>query len=120
VKFQPHKVNFKHCGCYYELDDGRGVYLAHRRYSAVYRKRNAWCVERIALEEARSRGYLAAGVAVRDGKKTYYFLTNIEDWFGEHSFVNPDNILQRGLPLNRFLITPSSSRENVDAAMRLR
>jgi len=120
MKIQPHKVNFKHCGGWYELEDGRGLYLAHRRMSHIYRKRNAWCIERLALEETITKGYIAAGVVVKDGKKKLFYLTNVEDFFGPDSFTNPQNILQRCLPLNKFRVTPSMRREVVDSAMRLR
>lgn len=116
----PHKVNFKHQGAWYELDDGRGIYLAHRRMSQVLAKRNAWCVERIALEDTRDRGYAFAGVVVKEGKRKLLYATLIDDFFGEASFSNPKNILQRCLPLSRFVITPSMNRANVEAAMKLR
>lgn len=120
MKIMPHKVNFQHHGAWYELDDGRGIYLAHRRMSQVLAKRNAWCIERIALEDTLSRGYRFAGVLVKDGKRKLLYATLVEDFFGEASFSNPKNILQRCLPLSRFRITPSMNRANVEAAMRLR
>ncbi len=120
MKFKEHKVNFKHSGAWYELDDGRGLYLAHRQMRHVYKKRNAWCIERIALEDTIAMGYGAAGVAVRQGKRKLVWITNVEDFFGPDSFTNPDNILQRCLPLNRFKVIPAMNLGNVEAAMRLR
>ena len=120
MKVKPHLVNFKHKGAWYELSDGRGIYLGHRRMSQVYYKRNAWCIERIALEDTIRMGFTAVGIAVKSGKNKLLYATSVEDFFGPDSFVNPDNILQRGLPLNRFRITPANYRENVENAMRLR
>lgn len=120
MKIQVHKVNFKHNGAWYELEDGRGIYLAHRRLSQVYRKRHAWALERLALEEAQERGYVAAGVVVKKGKRKLVWLTPIEDFFGPEAFTNPENPLQRCLPLNRFALIPMMLEENIEAAMRLR
>ena len=63
---------------------------------------------------------LAAGVVVKQGKRKLVWLTPVADFFGPYSFTNPDNILQRCLPLNRFALIPAMNRENVEAAMRLR
>jgi hypothetical protein len=120
MKFLEHKVNFKHCGAWYEMDDGRGLYLAHRQMRHIYKKRNAWCIERIALEDTIEKGYTGAGVVVKQGKRKLVWLTDVTDFFGPHSFSNPDNILQRCLPLNRFRIIPAMNMGNVEAAMKLR
>lgn len=120
MRIQEHKVNFKHAGAWYTLEDGRVLYLAHRQMRHVYKKRNAWCIERIALEQSLEMGCEAAGVVVKQGKRKLVWVTPIEDFFGPGSFTNPDNILQRGLPMNRFRLVPSAFRENVEAAMRLR
>lgn len=114
-----HLVNFQHQGAWYELD-GKGLYLAHRYPSQIDRKRNAWYLERIALEETVEKGFVGAGVAVKKGKSVEFYVTRASDFFGEHSFVNPKNILQRGLPANRFLITPSKYVENIEKSVRIR
>jgi hypothetical protein len=115
-----HKVGGKHYGCFYELPDGRYIYLAHRRYSQVYRKRIAWCLDCSTLNRAGDYAAVAIGVAVKEGKKTYYYLTRPEDFWGAHSFINPDNPAQRGLPLNRFTITPAHDPAYIATKMRLR
>lgn len=120
MKVQPHLVNFEHQGAWYEFDDGRGIYLAHRRMSQVDRKHHAWYVERIALEDTIRKGFTAVGIAVKVGQQKHVYLTHVNDFFDSNSFTNPKNILQRGLPLNRFRITPSRFRENVEKSMRLR
>ena len=120
MKVTPHKVNFQHCGAWYELDDGRGVYLAHRQMRHVYAKRNAWCLERIALEDTIRMGYEAAGVVVKKGKRKLAWITNVQDFFGPQAFTHPQNPLQRCLPLNRFELLPAMFRENVEASMSLR
>jgi hypothetical protein len=86
----------------------------------IYRKRNAWCLERIALEDTIEQGLQAAGVVVRKGKRKLAWVTNVADFFGPDSFTHPENPLQRCLPLNRFRIVPASFRENIEASMSLR
>lgn len=119
MTIRPHKVNFQHYGCWYEFPDGRGVYLAHRRRSHIHKKRYAWCIERSALEDAKAKGFYV-GVVYKEAKKNMFYLTLAEDFFSEHSFTNPDNILQRGLPLGKFRITPELIAENVSRKMRIR
>lgn len=120
MEFKPHRVNFKHQGAWYRLPDGRGIYLAHRQMRHLYVKRNAWGIERIALEDSQAQGYVGAGVVVKQGKRKLVWLAPVEDFFGPHSFTNPENILQRCLPLNRFMLIPEMNRANVEAAMKLR
>jgi len=120
MRIKWHKVNFKHNGAWYDLEDGRSIYLAHRRLSQVYAKRNAWCLERLALEECLSRGTKYAGVVIKQGKRKLFYATLVEDFFGPESFTNPVNILQRGLPLSRFRVTPAMRQENIEAQIRLR
>lgn len=120
MRILPHKVNFQHCGAWYVLDDERGIYLAHRRMSQVYAKRNAWAIERIALEDTMRLGLEWAGVVVKQGKRKLVWATPVRDFFGPNAFTHPDNILQRCLPLNRFVLTPMMNEENIAAAMKLR
>jgi hypothetical protein len=86
----------------------------------VYAKRNAWCLERIALEDTIRMGYEAAGVVVKKGKRKLAWITNVQDFFGPQAFTHPQNPLQRCLPLNRFELLPAMFRENVEASMSLR
>lgn len=115
-----HKVNFQHNGRWYKLESGRGLYLAHRRLSQVYAKRNAWCLERLALDTCRELGYEAAGVVVKQGKRKLFWVTPIEDFYGPDAFTHPQNPIQRCLPLNRFRLIPAMNAENIEAAIRLR
>lgn len=120
MKITPHNVNFKPRGAWFDLGEGRGLYLGFRRKRDIYTKRNAWTIERIALEDTLAKGFKFAGVVLKDGKRKLFYATLVEDFFGPDSFTNPDNILQRCLPLSRFRITPAMRRENVEAAMKLR
>lgn len=120
MNIKPHNVNFKPKGAWFTLPDGRGIYLGFRRKRDIYAKRNAWCIERIALEQTIEWGIKYAGVVLKDGKRRLFYATPVEDFFGPESFTNPENILQRCLPLSRFAITPDMRRENVEAAMKLR
>lgn len=117
---KPHNVNFKPHGAWYTLEDGRGLYLGFRRKRDLYRKRNAWGIERIALEQTIEWGMKYAGIVMKEGKHKLFYATPVEDFFGPESFTHPQNILQRCLPLSRFRITPDMRREIVEAKMRLR
>lgn len=119
MKITPHKVNFKTRGAWFELEQG-GIYLGFRRKRDLYAKRNAWAIERIALEDTLAKGIKYAGVVMKDGKRKLFYATLVEDFFGPDSFTHPQNILQRCLPLSRFRITPDMRRENVEASMKLR
>lgn len=120
MKITPHNVNFKMRGAWFQLEDGSGVYLGFRRKRDIYRKRNAWTIERIALEQTIDWGIKYAGVVLKDGKRKLFYATPVKDFFGPDSFTNPENILQRCLPLSRFRVTPAMRRENVEAAIKLR
>jgi hypothetical protein len=117
---KPHNVNFKPKGAWFQLDESNGIYLGFRRKRDIYAKRNAWAIERIALEQTMDWGFKYAGVVMKDGKRKLFYATLVEDFFGPDSFTNPENILQRCLPLSRFRITPDMRRENVEASMKLR
>ncbi len=118
--FTPHTKNGKKYGGWYVLDDGRQIYLAWRRPKQIYFKKMAWCLDNSTLNEAKDRACAAIGVAVKEGKKVSFYLTRLEDFFGPDSFINRDNTAQRGLPLNRFRITPASKPAHVASLMRLR
>ena len=120
MNVEPHRMNMRLYGAWYTLDDGRGVYLAYRKPSQVYRKKTAWCIDRTTLDATVDRGIKYAGVAVRNRGKVEYYMTLVSDFFGPFSFVNFDNPLQRGLPLSRFKITPATLAANVERAIRLR
>ena len=120
MNVEPHRVNGRFFGAWYSFDDGSGLYLAHRRLSQVYKKKTAWCLDRTTLEMTRDRGFKVVGVAVKQGKRVHYYMTPVDDFFGPHSFLNYDNMLQRGLPLNRFRITPSHVAANVARAIKIR
>ena len=120
MKITPHNVNFKPRGAWFQLEDGAGVYLGFRRKRDIYRKRNAWGIERIALEQTIEWGIKYAGVVVKEGKRKLFYVTPVEDFFGPESFTNPQNILQRCLPLARFRLTPDMRREILEAKIKLR
>ena len=120
MKVELHRVDMKVYGAWYTWPDGKGIYLAHRTPSQVYRKKTAWCLDRTTLEATIDRGIKYAGVAVRNRGKVEYYLTPVADFFGPHSFLNFDNPAQRGLPLSKFRVTPATLAANVNRAIRLR
>lgn len=121
MKIEPHKINGVHRGAFYELDDGRKIYLAHRRQRQLFHRRNGWCIERLTLYKAQERGCSAVGIAVHRGKKgTDFYLARFEDFFGPLSFSNPYVQGERGLPCNAFPINPARQVESIAKMISLR
>lgn len=121
MKRVPHTINGKPFGMFYHLDDGRVIYMAHRRARDVERTKNAWCIDVSVLEEARKLGASAVGVMCGKGKSKKFWLTSIQDFFeSRHSFAHWGTAPQRGLPLTRFIVNPHASRDYVTSAVKIR
>lgn len=119
---EKHTVNGVLNGYFYHHPDGRVVYLAHRTRRQIYRKDNAWCMDVDMLSSAKRKGVTSVGVVMNDAKNgNMFWLTNLEDFFGEHSIVIPDGkTRQRGLPLQRFRIDPMTSAEYIASTVKIR
>lgn len=120
IKAFPHKVNSRHYGCYYYLSDGRALYLAHRKRREVFRERNAWCIDLSTLNQIRDKGITTVGVMCKSGKDYLYWVTHIDDFFGDHSFGHFGDTRQRGLPLTRFALHPDIIEKYIKRSMRIR
>lgn len=121
VKRVPHTVNGRFYGMWYYLADGRLIYLAHRRRKEIYRAKMAWRLDMTLLDEAKCRGAVAVGVICKSGKDTHFYLTRPSDFFDSpFSFSHWGETKQRGLPLSRFRVNPSTDRKVIAATMRLR
>ena len=63
MKMTPHVKMGRFYGGFYELPDGKAVYLAHRKRTEVFRAKNAWCIDLKTLEEGAAS--LGAGFRQR-------------------------------------------------------
>lgn len=108
----PHTVNGKFMGMFYVLDDGRKLYLAHRSPSKVDRKRMAWVLGEPVLRQCRAEGFEAVGVALRLSGKPMFYLSPLDDWYGDKSFSVPG--YQRGLPLKWFKVHPTNNAQAIE------
>jgi hypothetical protein len=121
MKKEKHTINGKFVGCFYELDDGAKLYLAHRTRSQVHRLRNAWCFDLSLLERIRKMGIVSIGVIRREGAMRMVWLTHIDDLFNSpDSFAYMSETRQRGLPLSKFRIDPSKSEKVIAKSVKLR
>lgn len=117
---EKHTFNGKLLGCYYEIEGGRRLYLAHRSTKHIHQSNNAWCLDVSLLEKLRTRGIWAVGVICRIAGKKMVWLTHIEDFFDSpHSFGQTNVGRQRGLPLSRFRIDPAKSEKVIATAIRI-
>lgn len=121
MKKEKHTFNGKLQGIYYELDDGRKLYLAHRQRKHIYRQNNAWCLDVMTLDRIRNRGITAVGVIMRDAGQRLVWLTHIDDFYeSPHSFGHFFMSKQRGLPLSRFRVDPAKNFKVIEKSVKLR
>ena len=79
MKMTPHIRMGRFFGGFYELPDGKAVYLAHRKRTEVFRAKNAWCIDLKTLEECRERGINYIGVITKSGKDVFYYITSLNE-----------------------------------------
>ena len=116
-----HTFNGRFYGMWYFWDDGRSLYLAHRRPGEIYHKKNAWCLDVRTLEEAEKRGVKFVGVVSGSGKNKRFYVTLREDFFDSaYSFAHFGETRQRGLPLARFRYSTTASVAHITKAIKLR
>lgn len=108
MKKVPNTVNGRFYGMFYELSSGRSLYLAHRTPGQIYQAKMAWCLDESTLRTCRSHGIEAVGVAVRHNGRTLYYLTHIDDFYGDKSFRHYGDSVQRGLPAKHFRVNPTT------------
>lgn len=120
MKIIPHKVNSRHYGAFYHFPDGRAVYLAHRKRSEVFRAKNAWTIDLATLSLIKSKGIATCGVVCKSGADLFFWVTDIEDFFGIHSFSHFGDSRQRGLPLTRFKVNPGLIARHIKKGMKIR
>lgn len=111
----PHSINGKVVGAWYELDDGRKLYLAHVTPRHLIRDKMAWGLYESGLDFARVKGCTAAGVVLRKGGKLFKYLSPIDDFFDLDKAFKVYSKLghQRALPTQMFAIHPGVCLETI-------
>ena len=110
-----HTINGKFSGVFYELDDGRKLYLAHRTPSQVLKSKMAWVISESVLRQCEQKGITAVGFVMRQSGKAMYWLTHIDDFHNEEkSFRHFDGMPQRGLPMKWFRVHPGNDARTLD------
>jgi hypothetical protein len=118
--FERHIVNGVLVGRWYHMDDGRVVYLAQRTPRSAHRRRAAWGFELALLKMCLDKKVSAIGVAV-SRKKPVFYLTRVEDFFGDHSFWEwGDRGRVRFLPMGRWRVSPHRKTGKIEQEVRLR
>lgn len=117
----PHTINGRFYGMFYFLDDGRSLYLAHRKMKEVFHMKNAWCIDMMTLKEAERRGVNVIGVLVGKGKSRKFWLTERRDFFDSpYSFDHYGDTRQRGLPTTMFRVNPLTSETHISKSVKIR
>ena len=120
MKVFPMTVNGRFYGNTYFLDNGQAMYLAHRKRSEVFQAKNAWTIDLSTLNKIKSQGIKVVGVVCKSGGDKLFWLTDIEDFFGIHSFAHFGDSRQRGLPLSRFKLNPGIIERHIMKSIKLR
>lgn len=120
IRTFPHTVNSRFYGMFYYFPDGKAMYLAHRKRAEVFRAKNGWCIDLATLKTIKDKGITVVGVVCRSGGERSYWVTDIEDFFGIHSFAHFGDSRQRGLPLTRFKLNPGLVAKRIARSMKVR
>lgn len=120
MRMVPHIKLGRFYGAFYYMDDGRAVYLAHRKRTEIYYAKNAWCIDLKTLEECKERGISYVGVVTKSASDTFYYLTPLDDMWGVHSFAHFGDTRQRGLPVTKFRMNPAITPAVIAKAVRVR
>lgn len=120
---EDHTINGKFEGCFYSLESGEVLYLAHRSPGDIHTAKWAWLMDESLLRKCESRGVEAVGVVMRKNGRNAYFLTKRTDFYDEaKSFkhFSTETGAQRGLPLKWFRIHPINSVETLNRIAPIR
>lgn len=117
---EQHKVAGRFYGVWYTTQGGNRLYLAHRKRDAIWREKNAWCLDIYTLERCREQGVEVIGIIIKDGSQRLIWLTLVEDFFGPNSFSHFARVRQRGLPLPYFRVDPMKSAKVIAKSLRIK
>ena len=120
MKMFPHRRMGRFYGGFYHLDDGRVVYIAHRKRTEVFRAKQSWCIDLSTLEDCKAQGIQCIGVVTESKVGKFFYLKLLEDFFGPHSHSHFGDTRQRGLPLVKFRLNPSTIPALIAKAVKLR
>lgn len=115
-----HTVNSRFYGKFYYLENGQALYLAHRKRSEVFQAKNAWTIDLATLNRIKSQGIKVVGVVCKSGSDKLFWLTDVDDFFGIHSFAHFGDSRQRGLPLSRFKLNPGIIERHIMKSIKIR
>lgn len=107
-------------GNFYYLSGDRAVYIAHRKRSEIFHKRTAWCIDVATLEECKALGIKYVGVVTQNSVGKFFYLTLLEDFYGEFSFAHFGETRQRGLPVMKFRFHPGLTVPVIEKAVKVR
>lgn len=117
----PHYRLGRFFGAFYYLDNGKALYLAHRKRREVFRAKNAWTLDVATLRECQDRGIDTVGVVTQSGKTKFFYLTPLDDFFNHpDSFAHFGDTKQRGLPVTQFKINPSIIARHIEKSFNIR
>lgn len=121
MKSFPHHRMGRFYGAFYYLDNGKALYLAHRKRSEVFHAKSAWCIDVTTLLECQAKGIETIGVVTKNATGTFFYLTPLDDFFNSpHSFSHHGDTRQRGLPLIKFRINPATDPSRIAVAVKVR
>jgi hypothetical protein len=120
MKVERHTSNGRFYGCFYTLDNGVQLYLAHRKRREVFQARSSWCLDLSTLNEVKRRGISIIGIVCKSGKDKFFWVCDVADFFGIHSFAHMGDTRQRGLPLSCFKLTPGLIEKHIAKSIKLR
>ncbi len=119
MKVTKQSVNGKPRGAFYDLDDGRVIYLGWRRTREIHK--GAWILDRWELRACQERKVDAVGIVVGTGKVRRYWITLLSDFIeSPHAFDVRDGVVHRALPLGRFRVDPTKCEAAIAKAIKIR
>lgn len=118
-----HIRNGRLLGVWYELPDGRKVYLGQRQMRHINRYYFGWTIDHGTLVRAKQNGVAYVGIVCRRKGKRHVWMSPIDDWFDDSkSFKTRSKKFgaERGIRLNHFMIDPGFDAEKINASFRIR
>jgi hypothetical protein len=125
VSRRRHVFNNKFYGLWVEFGSGDKLYVAYRKgsgHKGYFYKTNSWCLDDMTLDHARFLGVRWIAVIHDVNKSTrHYYLTLLEDFFGENSGAHTQGtIKQRYLPRAFWRESPYNDARQVSRQVLIR
>lgn len=115
MKKRLHTINGKVYGCFYELDDGREIFLIHMtpRRVLITRLGAFICLNESILRECESKGINFVGAVIREGSRKLFYATKTLDFRSTRASMHVGKTIDRKFPVKLFMVTPDSSTETI-------